>query len=240
VRTPSRYHSDTRYRSFHRCPSTSGKASNQSDSSRWGHRRCIVCEKRKAFSIKDNGQVAGPLNSDAVRVPPQCKKFLELGFSIFPVQFRGKRPLTEHGFKDASNDDQQVLEWAHRWARCNWGIALGKQSGCVVLDFDEQDGVAKFEEQYGKLPVTYTVKTARGVHLYYRLPLDGARTRNFEGGELRSDGAYVVAEGSTHSSGILYECILNVEIAEIPRSVLAQLNAGIPIGVSAEGNIVEL
>ena len=153
-------------------------------------------------------------------IPLQCEKLLAKGFSIFPVRGRGKQPLTLHGFKDASRDADQIAAWSRRWPRCNWGVALGKQSGCCVLDFDAKDGVTNFEQKHGKLPATYTVKTGRGTHLYFQLPDCGMPTRRFKGGELRSDGAYVVGEGSVHPSGAIYACVANVPIAEFPPALL--------------------
>ena len=172
-------------------------------------------------------------------IPLQCEKLLAKGLSIFPECGRGKKPLTRHGFKDASRDVNQIAAWSLEWPHCNWGVALGKHSGCCVLDFDTKDGVANFEREHGRLPVTYTVKTARGTHLYFRLPSRGIATRKLEGGELRSEGAYVVGEGSTHPSGALYECVVDVAIAEFPPSILERIQAKSTIEVQPEKCILQ-
>lgn len=150
-------------------------------------------------------------------------KLLAHGFAIFPVRLRGKEPLTEHGLKDATRDLAKIEMWARQWPGCNWGVALGGASACFVLDFDTPDGTEIFERTHGKLPPTYTVKTARGSHLYFRLRESGVLTRRFEGGEVRSDGAYVVGEGSIHPSGAAYQCLSDVAIAEFPCGVLEHL-----------------
>jgi hypothetical protein len=171
--------------------------------------------------------------------PAHCAKLLDFGFAIFPVGQRDKYPLTPNGFKDASREPHQVEIWAREFPNCNWGIALGGRSGCFVLDFDSKDGAAKFEREHGKLPVTYTIKTGRGTHHYFRLPGSGIRTHKFDGGELRSEGAYVVGEGSTHATGAIYKCVSNSPIAEFPAGLLTQLRAKSTRKVSAQGSIPE-
>jgi len=162
---------------------------------------------------------------EATAIPLYCAKLLAMGFCIFPVRERDKSPLTSHGLKDASRDVDQIAAWSRQWPSCNWGIALGKQSGCCVFDFDTKDGVTNFEQKHGKFPATYTVKTGRGTHLYFQLPDGGMQTRRFQGSELRSDGAYVVGQGSIHQSGAMYECVANVPIAEFPRALLEHVKA---------------
>ena len=164
----------------------------------------------------------------AAVIPRQYLKLLARGFAIFPVRHRGKEPLTPHGFKDASCEPAHAELWTRRWPSCNWGVALGSASRCMVLDFDTKDGLANFECEHGKLPATYTVRTARGMHLYFRLPEGGASTRVFDDGELRSDGAYVVAEGSIHPSGSGYKCIADIAIADFPPAIAEHFQAQHP------------
>ena len=172
-------------------------------------------------------------------IPPHCANLLARRFAIFPVRERGKEPLTSHGFKDATRDGVQIAEWSRCWPGCNWGVALGAPSGCFVLDFDTQHGLAVFEQSYGKLPPTYAVKTSRGSHLYFLLPRSGMATRKFDGGELRSDGAYVVAEGSIHPSGALYQCVSDAPIAECPPKLLDQFRSRHRVKLRAHAPIPE-
>lgn len=88
---------------------------------------------------------------------------------------------------------------------CGYGIATGERSDCIVVDFDTWEA---FEAMADKLPNTYAVRTARGVHLYYRWP--GFRVRNSAGElapgvDVRGDGGFAVAPGSLHKTGKLYE-----------------------------------
>ena len=58
------------------------------------------------------------------------------GLYVFPIKPRGKTPLTNHGFKDASTDPEQIRAWWTRWPDANIGITTGKASGFWVLDLD--------------------------------------------------------------------------------------------------------
>src|SRR3954454_3694768 len=69
---------------------------------------------------------------------------------------KGKHPLTEHGFKDASTDPDQIRRW---WTRCpnaNIGGGTGAASGRDVLDVDPRHGgdetLAGLEAEHGALP----------------------------------------------------------------------------------------
>jgi hypothetical protein len=57
-------------------------------------------------------------------------------FTVFPVKRNAKKPLTEHGFKDASSDPKQIACWKRQFPGCNWGAPTGKAKGFVVLDLD--------------------------------------------------------------------------------------------------------
>src|SRR5260370_3895876 len=86
---------------------------------------------------------------------------LDKGFFIFPGKPVSKLPATEHGFKDASAMPAQVETWWTKIPDANICIATG-ESNLIVLDFDNGNVPEGFA-----LPPTYTVKTARGLHLYY-------------------------------------------------------------------------
>ena len=65
-------------------------------------------------------------------------QYAALGFKVFPVVPRGKRPLTEHGVKDATSDVATIAGWWQRWPDANVGIACG---GMLVIDVDPlEDG----------------------------------------------------------------------------------------------------
>jgi hypothetical protein len=127
----------------------------------------------------------------------------------------GKHPiamLVANGVHDATHDAETAVRWWTRYPKAGIGIALGRTSGIVVVDVDGPLGREMLERllaQYNYvLPPFWYVETGRedgGQHYYFRYPKDvTVRTRKVKGLEVRSDGAYVVAPPSEHSTGRVY------------------------------------
>ncbi|HZZ29007.1 MAG TPA: bifunctional DNA primase/polymerase [Pirellulales bacterium] len=165
-----------------------------------------------------------------MRVLEAALSYAARGWRVLPV--RNKIPLTAHGVKDATTDQEKIKTWFTRWPDAGVGIAAGIASGLVVLDIDAaKDGLeslAQLETEHGPLPTTLKVKTGGGgFHFYFIHP--GGRIRNranmFPGVDLRSDNGYVVAPPSLHASGNKYAwvegCSPNeIEIAELHQWLL--------------------
>jgi hypothetical protein len=62
------------------------------------------------------------------------------GWPVFPCNPLNKRPLTEHGFKDASTDPFQIRKWWGANPNAMIGVPTGAASGVWVLDIDQGDG----------------------------------------------------------------------------------------------------
>ena len=126
----------------------------------------------------------------------------------------GKHPRTKRGCKDASADPSQIEAWWGKWPCANIGIATGAVSGIVVLDIDGAEGVATLQTliaEYGLLPRTPVVQTARGLHFYFKLPQGvSVPCSTGNGLDIRGNGGYVVAPPSIHSSGHVYQWCSNV------------------------------
>jgi hypothetical protein len=143
------------------------------------------------------------------------------GLPVFPC--KGKVPLTEHGFQDASTDTETVLAWWTRWPEASIGIPTGGVSGLVVLDVDVQHGgagtLAELERKHGKLPAAPEVLTGGGgKHLYFAHP--GQEVRNSAGKlgpglDIRADGGYVITPPSTHDNGRVYCWLRSGEMLEL-------------------------
>lgn len=152
------------------------------------------------------------------------------GFKIFPCIPGTKRPLTAHGFLDATADPVQIDRW-FRYGDKNIGLATGNSSQVVAIDFDAYKNVAEanllqLQQAYGPLPETYTVNTPRGGrHLYFRLPA-GYDLRSYnnvlaQGVDLRANGGYILTEGShcvadKYSGEGDYTVASDMPIADLP------------------------
>jgi hypothetical protein len=94
----------------------------------------------------------------------------------------------------------------------NYGVAT---EGLAVIDCDSRDAVAAFRRKYGP-PPTFTVKTARGFHFYFKGEMPtriGAQAKL----DVKSGpGSYVVGPGSAHASGAIYAQWERAPIAALP------------------------
>ena len=134
----------------------------------------------------------------------------------FPIKSGEKKPAEKGWQSQATNDESKISLWR---SRGNLGIACGSDSDLLVVDVDPDKGgiesLAKLVENVGKpFPSTYEVKTGGGgSHYYFRHPL--LKLWNavsfLPGLDIRTTGGLVVAPGSMHSSGNLYEIANDVE-----------------------------
>jgi hypothetical protein len=152
-------------------------------------------------------------------------------WQVFPVEPKGKRPVTEHGLLDATTDVEKIEAFWAIHPQHNVAIRCGVQSGLVVLDVDGQDGIASLralEQKYDLLPQTLSVVTPRGgQHYYFAHPGSGEihNTTGFPGPglDIRGDGGYVVAPPSAGPNGRCYEVDEEAKLANFPMWLLTLL-----------------
>jgi Bifunctional DNA primase/polymerase, N-terminal/AAA domain/Primase C terminal 1 (PriCT-1) len=128
-------------------------------------------------------------------------EYARAGRAVFPVD--GKEPYTRHGFKDATQDEDQIRRWWSTWP--NAGIATPTGSGQFVLDIDNEAAV---NELPGGLPPTVEALTGGGGrHLWFthHERLTNSPGRLPQGIHFRGDGGYVVLPPSPHPDGGEYE-----------------------------------
>jgi hypothetical protein len=154
-------------------------------------------------------------------------EYLANDWPVFPIHYpidfgcgcdkncnsNGKTPATDHGFKDATTDENQIRHWFQN-PNINIGIPTGKKT-FYVLDIDVTDGkqgeesLKQLEKEFGKLPETMTSFTGSGgFHycFYYTGEEELKNKTNIRDGiDFRGDGGYIVVEPSMHASGKIYE-----------------------------------
>lgn len=139
--------------------------------------------------------------------PDRFRRLAAYGFNVFPLQPRGKTPLFSwQVYQRRRATASEIAAWGCN-SNSNVAVVCGPTSGnLVVLDIDSPEAREQLEEEHGPLPVTPTVRTRKGWHLYLIDP--SATLRNFVGKvpgvDLRAMGGYVVAAGSIHPSGVEY------------------------------------
>jgi len=133
------------------------------------------------------------------------------GLPVFPCG-PDKRPLTPHGFKDASSDARQIEAWWRVYPDALVGLPTGSRSGLYVvdLDIDRATGEALGEDSLARLGLAGLLAGPRvhtpsgGTHLYFRWPGEGFRSTAGKIGakiDTRGEGGYVIAAGSAGPAG---------------------------------------
>lgn len=128
------------------------------------------------------------------------------GIPVFPCAPGEKRPLTPHGFHDATLDLGTVSRWWSMWPTANLGIPTGAASGIDVVDVDVHaggSGFSSFERaQHAGLVSNWAwqVRTpSGGLHAYFlRWHDQEHRSWQLPGChvDFRGDGGYVIAPPS--------------------------------------------
>lgn len=185
-------------------------------------------------------RVADLLTVAAVLPLPQAARaYAVAGVPVFPCVPGGKRPLTEHGFHDASTDVGRVDRWWARWPAANVALPTGAVSGVEVVDVDVHPGGSGFDEferaRRAGLVEGWAalVRTpSGGVHAYY--PADPGRVQpSWQAArahvDFRGAGGYIIAPPSLVDAGgqpARYELIATAQTTEpgpVRASVLREL-----------------
>jgi len=177
-------------------------------------------------------------SGNSLTLQDQVKEYVDLGWSVLPLQPKGKEPLAEalptidghaswkpYQTQAASTGD--ILSWFADYSPemggtgLNVGLVTGYGS-LYVLDFDRQEIPRSFQTSG-----TTTVKTGRGWHQYYVGP-PGLPSANLtsEGMpyEFKGCGSYIVAPVSTHSTGVMYDFVCPTScIKNLPEETLRTL-----------------
>lgn len=144
----------------------------------------------------------------------------EMGLPVFPCDAQ-KRPMTQHGFRDATKDPETIRRSFRNAAMI--GIPTGEASGFFVLDLDCKNGAQGLEwlaAHEARLPQTRRHRTRTGgVHLLFTMPA-GRPIRNSAskvgpGVDVRGSGGYIIAPPS-----IGYDVVDASTIAEAPAWLL--------------------
>jgi Bifunctional DNA primase/polymerase, N-terminal/Primase C terminal 1 (PriCT-1) len=144
------------------------------------------------------------------------------GFKVFPCIPRTKEPACAWSTA-ATKDWPTIKSWWTENSEYNVGLVTGKPSGFFVLDIDNEDAEAALkalESELGALPETVEAITARGRHLYFKMPAaaDISNSKVLGPGlDIKATGGYVMAPSSVHPSGKVYawsvDCAKSIAMA---------------------------
>ena len=144
----------------------------------------------------------------------------EMNLPVFPCDAQ-KRPMTQHGFRDATKDPETIRRSFRNAAMI--GIPTGEASGFFVLDLDCKNGAQGLEwlaAHEHRLPQTRRHRTrSGGVHLLFAMPtgrtIRNSASRVGPGVDVRGSGGYIIAPPSDG-----YDVVDACTIAEAPAWLL--------------------
>ncbi len=159
----------------------------------------------EAWKLNEAGLSIVPLGSP-FETPPtwfvddRCSGDMEKAKNEWPKapRFRWKH------YQNHAPNDNAIENWTNQYPHTNWAIITGY--GVVVVDADSAEAVQFIEE--GAITRTpLRVITSKGKHYYFQVnpdyPIHNSVRKNKI--DLRGIGGYVVAPGSTHVDGTLYQ-----------------------------------
>ncbi|AWV20346.1 putative membrane associated protein (plasmid) [Roseomonas mucosa] len=155
---------------------------------------------------------------------PMAEAAVALGLPVFPCG-ADKKPLTMHGFKDATTDPARIRTMFSNPAAAMIGVPTGEQTGVVVIDVDRKEnrqGGQWLDANSHRMPQTRTIRTGSGgLHIYLLHP--GQRVKNSNdkiapGIDVRGDGGYVIVPPSPG-----YSVADDAPFAEMPDWIVATL-----------------
>lgn len=130
----------------------------------------------------------------------------------------GKHPdssLITHGVKDATTDLKAIRRWHRKHPDMNYAVAT---EGLAVIDCDSKEALRAFRSGY-RPPPTFTVKTARGFHFYYRGEMPARNGAQSKLDVKSGPGCYVVGPSSIHASGAIYALWEDEPIVDLPQNI---------------------
>ena len=136
------------------------------------------------------------------------------GKAVFPCQ-PNKKPLTAHGFEDATTDPKRINMWWTRWPSALIGMPCGPSTGVFVVDVDRLEALGELTSE---MPETLTVRTPRGgLHFYFKHVAGVTnRTGTLPAGiDIRGEGGYAIVPPSAG-----YKVERRAPIADAPEWLL--------------------
>lgn len=179
-----------------------------------------------------------------------AESWLDSGIAVIPVAWRDKRPAVPawREFQTRLPTSVEVRRWfASRLT--NLAVITGWR-GLTVIDFDQRAAYDLWRdwsrENAPRARFSYTVQTARGVHVYLFVdePVPTMRAGNID---IKAAGGYVLAPPSMHPTGRPYRLLSDAPILRVdrlacvlPAPLLALAQPAAPVAPPAVARVVSL
>ena len=162
--------------------------------------------------------------------------WVEQGYKIFPIAPGTKIPATPNGFKDATNDRAQIIQWYTDNPNYGVGLPTGLDNNLLVVDCDGDEGNSNYSD-----PNTFSVRTPSGGTHFYYAHQEGIRNSTSKLAakvDIRAEGGYVVAPPTPNYIGLNVTTAISVELPFGIKSRLATATPKVTVS-SGEGEVIE-
>lgn len=156
----------------------------------------------------------------------EANKLANSGYSVIPV----------HGDNAPGEPKKPAIKWRQLQKRIAspaeidaafdehftaLGIVCGRVSRLLVIDFDDQRRYRRFCMHLPQYADTYSVKTRRGCHLYFRSD-ELVPSHQFDGGDIKGERSYVIAPPS-QIGGFAYRAMNDLPAMQLQRGDIDKL-----------------
>lgn len=140
-------------------------------------------------------------------------RWVQQEISVIPIKPRSKLPVCAwKKYQTTMPTLPQLLKWFHQTEN-NIAVVCG-WNNLVILDFDALPAYCDFVYRHSEFKDSYTVSTARGMHIYVYCP--DVPTMMSEDVDVKSNG-YCLTYPSVHPSGKRYDVVKDKAIMNIDR-----------------------
>lgn len=161
---------------------------------------------------------------------------IERGFSVIPIEPRGKRPIGGFGATRRTRDVAVVEGWAEQFPDANVGIVADENT--VILESDDLVRLTELIENATGRVIGNTVAAleARTLmscgssgdrpHFFFKRTERATNVGNLAVPglfEARFSNQYVVGPGSIHPSGVVYRWLNSAPVVDIPDWLVSEL-----------------
>ena len=170
------------------------------------------------------------------RLINRARKLSEKGYSVIPIRgdtsvAEPKRPSMKWRRFQRRIADGRELEIMFKERAGALAVVCGQVSRLLVIDFDDHLRYRRFCRHMPQFADSYTVKTRRGYHVYFRTG-EKVPSHQFDGGDIKGERSYVVAPPSV-IAGFEYKAVTRCKAAELGKNevdvILKYFHVGSPV-----------
>ena len=165
-------------------------------------------------------------NSRQMDLIDRAKRLARAGYSPIPVQGNAaptepKKPSVSWKMYQGQIAPEAEIERVFDEKVTALGIVCGRVSKLLVIDFDDLLRYQRFCRHLPEYSETYTVKTRRGFHLYFRTR-EKVPSHQFDGGDIKGEKSYIIAPPSIIGT-FVYRPVKDVPERELEKDDVDRL-----------------